>query len=129
MLVDDDAVSNRINSGALKRANYDPVSESNPIAALIAEIESEATVSRDVMTVSAKLQIEVLTEGWHEVPLRLKDAAIRSAKSGDSPARLLYSADSGYRVLLEKKGKQPEKIDEMLRVSEQVIANLITASN
>src|SRR5438105_1651634 len=88
-----------------------------PIAALIAEIESEATVSRDVMTVSAKLQIEVLTEGWHEVSLRLKDAAIRSAKIGDNPARLLYSSDSGYRLLLEKKGKQSEKIELVLEYS------------
>ena len=99
-------------NAARKIEDYKP-----PIAALIAEIESEATVSRDVMTVSAKLQIEVLTEGWHEVPLRLKDAAIRSAKIGDSPARLLYSAESGYRVLLEKKGKQPEKIELVLEYS------------
>lgn len=99
-------------SAAKRIEDYKP-----PIAALIAEIESEATVSRDVMTVSAKLQIEVLTEGWHEVPLRLKDAAIRSAKIGDSAARLLYSADNGYRVLLEKKGKEPEKIELLLEYS------------
>src|SRR5262245_36387846 len=100
-------------NAAKKIEDYKP-----PVAALIAEIESEATVSRDVITVSAKLQIEVLTEGWNEVPLRLKDAAISSAKIGDLPARLLYSADSGYRVLLEKKGKQqPEKIELVLEYS------------
>src|SRR5262245_26934393 len=99
-------------NAAKKIEDYKP-----PTAALIAEIDSEATVSRDVITVSAKLQIEVLIEGWHEVPLRLKDAAIRSAKIGDSPARLLYSADSGYRVLLEKKGMQPERIELVLEYS------------
>ena len=43
------------------------------------------------MNVQAKLAIEVLTEGWHEMPLRLADAAIRSAKIGDAagPAHLL----------------------------------------
>jgi hypothetical protein len=46
-----------------------------PIASLIAEIDSEATVSRDVMNVKATLQIEVLAEGWHYVHLRLNDAA------------------------------------------------------
>ena len=86
-------------NAAKKIDDYKP-----PIAALIAEIESEATVSRDVMTVSAKLQIEVLTEGWHEVPLRLKDAAIRSAKIGDLPARLLYSGGQRLpRALGEKR--------------------------
>src|SRR5882724_10479522 len=35
LVVDDDPVCNRINQTALKRANYEPVSESNPIAALI----------------------------------------------------------------------------------------------
>jgi two-component system chemotaxis response regulator CheY len=33
LLVDDDSVSNRANETALKRANYEPVSESNPLAA------------------------------------------------------------------------------------------------
>ena len=47
---------------AKKLEEYKP-----PIAALIAEIDSQATVSRDVMNVKARLQIEVLAEGWHDV--------------------------------------------------------------
>ncbi|HZN36502.1 MAG TPA: hypothetical protein VFB80_21885 [Pirellulaceae bacterium] len=74
-----------------------------PVAALISEIDSEATVSRDVMTVNAKLQIEVLTEGWHYVHLRLSDAAIRSATIGDKPARIIFEAGKGHWVLLEAK--------------------------
>lgn len=88
-----------------------------PIPALIAEIDSTATVGKDVMNVQAKLAIEVLTEGWHEIPLRLCDAAIRSAKIGDAPARVIYSPEQGYRVLIEKKGKQPERIELVLEYS------------
>jgi len=72
-----------------------------PIGALIAEIDSTATVGRDVMNVEAKLAIEVLTEGWHEIPLRLTDSAIRSAKIEGAPARIIYSPEAGYRLLLE----------------------------
>jgi hypothetical protein len=88
-----------------------------PIPALIAEIDSTATVGKDVMNVEAKLAIEVLTEGWHEIPLRLKDAAIRTAKIGDAPARVIYSPEQGYRVLIEKKGKDAERIDLVLEYS------------
>jgi hypothetical protein len=88
-----------------------------PVAALIEEIESQATVSRDAMTVSAKLKIEVLSEGWHHLYLRLKDAVVHSAKIGDRPARLISEADKGYWVLLEKKGKDPEKIELLLEYS------------
>lgn len=88
-----------------------------PIGALIAEIDSTATVGRDVMNVEAKLAIEVLTEGWHEIPLRLTDSAIRSAKIGDVPARIIYSPEAGYRLLLEKKGKETERVELLLQYS------------
>jgi hypothetical protein len=88
-----------------------------PVPALIAEIESTATVGRDVMNVQAKLAIEVLAEGWHEIPLRLTDAAIRSATIGGAPARVVFSPEQGYRVLVEKKGKEPEKIELVLEYS------------
>jgi hypothetical protein len=88
-----------------------------PIPALIAEIDSTATVGRDVMNVQARLAIEVLSEGWHEVPLRLSDSAIRSAKIGDAPARIIYSPEGGYKLLLEKKGKEPERVELVLEYS------------
>ena len=42
-----------------------------PVGALITEIENEATVEKDVVRVKAKVKIEVLAEGWNEIPLRL----------------------------------------------------------
>jgi hypothetical protein len=96
----------------MKLEDYKP-----PIGALIAQIDSTATVGRDVMNVDAKLTIEVLTEGWHEIPLRLADSAIRSAKIGDSPARIIYSPEAGYRLLLEKKGAGAERVELALQYS------------
>ncbi len=82
-----------------------------PVEVLIAEIESEATVSEDVVKVSAKLKIEVLTEGWKEVPLRLSDAAITRATIGDEPARVVFEPGAGHKLLIEKKSKEPELIE------------------
>ena len=53
-----------------------------PVGAVITEIENEAAVSGDVVQVKAQLKIDLLTEGWHEVPLRLADAAIVRATLG-----------------------------------------------
>jgi hypothetical protein len=82
-----------------------------PIGALISEIDSVAVINdkTDVVEVTATIKLEVLREGWNEVPLRLKDAAIRSAKLGDNPARLLHDGN-GYKLLFEKKGKEPEQL-------------------
>lgn len=83
-----------------------------PIGALISEIDSVAVINdkADVVEVTATIKIEVLMEGWNEIPLRLKDAAIRSAKLGDDPARLLHDANTGYKLLFEKKGKGAEQL-------------------
>jgi hypothetical protein len=89
-----------------------------PIGALLVEIDSRATVGRDVMNVEARLSIEVLTAGWHQIPLRLKESAIRSAKIGDAPARIVFSPETGYSVLLHKEGKQPEQIELKLEYSQ-----------
>ena len=82
-----------------------------PIGALISEIDSVAVINdkADVVEVTATIKLEVLREGWNEVPLRLKDAAIRSAKIGDTAARLLHDPATGYKLLFEKKGKEPEQ--------------------
>jgi hypothetical protein len=89
----------------------------SPVAALIAGINNEATVSRDVMTVKATLQIEVLAAGWHYLHLRLNDAAIQSATIAEKPARLIFEEGKGYWVLIEKKGQEPEKLELVVQYS------------
>jgi hypothetical protein len=91
-----------------------------PVGALLSEIDNEATVAKDVVRVHARLKIEVLAEGWNEIPLRLSDAAITRATIGDKPARLLGAANQGYRLLVEKKGKKPEQIELLLEYAKGI---------
>jgi hypothetical protein len=91
-----------------------------PVGALITEIENEATVEKDVVRVKAKLKIEVLAEGWNEIPLRLADAAITSATLGGQPARIIGGPSQDYRLLIEKKGKQPEQMELLLEYAKAI---------
>ena len=79
-----------------------------PVDSLVTEVSAAATVSKDVVTVKADVKIEVLKEGWNEVPLRLGDAAITRATLDGEPARLTFQEGQGYRLLVEKKGKDPK---------------------
>lgn len=85
-----------------------------PVAALIREIDSIATVERDVVQVEARLRIELLAEGWSEVPLALADSAILSARIGDEPARLAFRPEQGYVLVVENPAKAPREVELVL---------------
>ena len=93
-----------------------PVDDRPPVGALITEIANEATVEKDVLSVEARLQIELLGQGWHEVPLRLSDAAIRSATIGGEPARIVSDAQ-GYKLLIKNDGEEPAQLTLTLSYS------------
>ena len=94
--------------------------EKPPVGALITEIENEATVEKDVVRVKAKLKIEVLAEGWNSIPLRLSDAAIIRAALGGKPARIVGTPGQGYKLLIDKKGKQPETMELVLEYAKTI---------
>lgn len=94
-----------------------PVDDRPPIGALVTEIASEATVERDVINVQASVQIELLGKGWHEVPLRLSDAAIRSATIEGQPARVLASGARGYKLLVQNTGDTAQRLTLELEYS------------
>ncbi|MCH8146610.1 MAG: hypothetical protein IH987_01255 [Planctomycetes bacterium] len=79
--------------------------------ALITEISCEAEVAADVVRVVSRLRIELLTKGWHQIPLRLGDAAITSAQIDDRPARILGDGRGGHRLLLENTDTQPREVE------------------
>jgi hypothetical protein len=91
-----------------------------PVGALITEISNEATVEKDVVRVKAKLQIEVLAEGWNEIPLRLSDAAITTATLAGKPARIVGTPGQDYRLLIEKKSKEPEQFELSLEYAKAI---------
>ncbi len=91
-----------------------------PVAAVITASENEAIVSKDVVRVKAVLKIEVIKEGWNEIPLRLADAAITEATIGGRPARILSAGGEGYKLLMEKTDKKPEQIELTLHYAKAV---------
>ncbi len=101
---------------AAREAERKPIDVRPPTPALIAEADSDATVGKEVMRVVARLKIEVLAQGWVEVPLRLADAGVISATliepdGKEQPARLAVAADGNYQLLYENKSKQPVGIE------------------
>lgn len=87
-----------------------------PVSALITSIDSKATVEQDVMRVNATIEIELLEKGWHEIPLRLSQAAIRSATIDGKPARVIAS-DAGYKLLVKHGDKEPGRLTLLLDYS------------
>ncbi|MEM7391192.1 MAG: hypothetical protein AAF492_02500 [Verrucomicrobiota bacterium] len=79
-----------------------------PRDVLITEVTGEATVAKDVVTIKAAVSIEVLKEGWNEIPLRLNDVAMMKSTLGGQPARLLFDKNQGYKLLVEKQGDEPK---------------------
>ncbi|MHB8897792.1 MAG: hypothetical protein ACYC6Y_03490 [Thermoguttaceae bacterium] len=77
--------------------------------AMITEIESEASVTNDLVEVRATLKFETSGQGWHEIPLRLADAAITEAQIDGQPARLVADAGQGYRLLVENPDDKPHR--------------------
>ncbi len=92
---------------AARSASARPPDARPPVDNLISEVAAEAVVARDVVRVTAKVRVELLKEGWHQVPLRLGDAAIASATLGTAPARLV-PAKGGCALLVEHAGPAPE---------------------
>ena len=89
--------------------NRPDVKPQPPVDAVITEIDNEAAVAKDVVRVKAAVKIDLLAEGWLQVPLRLSDAAITSATLAGQPARIL-GGGGDCKLLVEKKGKTAESI-------------------
>jgi hypothetical protein len=98
-----------------------PAAEAGPpVGAVITDVDNEAVVGKDVVNVTAHVKIDLLTEGWHEVPLRLADAAIVRATIKNEPARVLGGPDQDHRLLIEHKGKQPEHVELTLEYARSI---------
>jgi hypothetical protein len=93
------------------RGNATPPSTiKRPEGALITDADSVATADKEVLRVRAKLAIELLSKGWHSIPIRLGDSAIIQAKIGDEPARVTFDPQQGYLLLLEHTGDKPRSV-------------------
>ncbi len=105
---------------AAREKTRPPAEPEPPVGALITEVDNEAVAEKDVVRVKAVVKIEVIAKGWTAVPLRLADAAITQATLGDGPARIVPDGDSGYKLLIEKKGEEPEQIELKLEYAKAI---------
>jgi hypothetical protein len=94
---------------AARQRTAPPEKQRPPVAALIAEIDSDATVKEEVVSVAARLKIEILSKGWQEVPLRLADTAISAATIDGEPARIVPGKD-GYKLLVRSEDDTPKVV-------------------
>ena len=95
--------------------------EPPPVGAVITDIESEATVEANVVRVRARVAIELLGKGWHEIPLRLADAAVRVATIDGEPARVVVADDGSSALLVEHDQETPRSLTLTLDYSKAFI--------
>ena len=91
---------------AARDNTHQPAEDRPPVDALITKAEHDATISKDVVRVNCRLNIELLAKGWTEIPLRLGDAAITQATLDDEPARIVFEPGVGHKLLVEKRDQQ-----------------------
>jgi hypothetical protein len=87
-------------------------SDTVPVSAMITETSSTATITEEVVQVESTVSIELLKDGWHEIPLRLADVAITKAVIGEEKAKILGNSGGGYRLLVEKKKTENAENEE-----------------
>ncbi len=92
-----------------------PASQVSPIDAIITSALNEATIQKDVVQVEAVLTIELIKQGWMQIPLRLSEAAIQSATIDGEAARVTPVATGGYQLLIENKTNEPRVLELKLK--------------
>jgi hypothetical protein len=92
-----------------------PPPQASPIDAIITSALNEATVQKDVVQVEATLAIELIKQGWIQIPLRLNEAAIQSATIDGEAARVTPAPGGGYQLLIENKTKEPRTLELKLK--------------
>ena len=94
-----------------------------PLGALITDIESVATLGQEIVNVDASIKVELLREGWHRVPLRLNDAAIRSATIEDQEARIISTGKGQYELLVSHDKNTAKTIELKLSYAKSLTKN------
>lgn len=106
------------------RQNQPKKTEFNaPLGALITGIESTATLGKEIVNVDATIKIELLREGWHRVPIRLSNAAIRSATIEGKEARVVSVKSGQYELLISHTGSEPRAIELNLSYAKALTKN------
>ena len=81
-----------------------------PVGTLITDVAGMVNIGKDVISVSAKIGIDVLRKGWHEIVIGLGDTALTDATIDDEPARLIRRDDGAYALLLLKESDDEQSL-------------------
>lgn len=78
-----------------------------PVESIIVEALNHAKVEKEVIEVRADLRIEVFKKGWCEIPLRLRECALLSAKIGEENAKVIAKPDGSHAILMHRSDSDP----------------------
>lgn len=103
---------------AARRNTSSPPATQQTQRSLIANVDSIATVEGEVVSVRSTVQIELIDSGWHEIPLRLMGAALRSATIDGRSARVFQREDGAQFLLIKNVEESPVGIELVLEYSQ-----------
>ena len=105
---------NELWKAAQANAEPRPAAESKR-SSIISQAESIAEIKDSVVAVDSTLKIELLSKGWSEVPIGLRNSAISSATIGDEDAKIVFDAKIGYKLLAKNDSDEPKKLELKLQ--------------
>jgi len=87
-----------------------------PVAGVITSANYVGKVAADVVNITATLEVQSLTPGWAEVPLRFGEAAIGELKSETGKVLLRGNGPGAYSLLLPNPGIHRVTLELVARV-------------
>ncbi|MFO0916792.1 MAG: hypothetical protein U0872_00550 [Planctomycetaceae bacterium] len=87
-----------------------------PVAGVITSSNYVGQVAADVVNITATLEVQSLTDGWAEVPLRFGEAAIGELKSDSGKVLLRGNGPGAYSLLLPNQGVHRVTLELVARV-------------
>ncbi len=85
------------------------------VALLSAEYDAKLESGRAVLV--GKLQVEVLGDGFHALPLNISGVGIRSAQLDDKPAALVSAESGSIQLILQGRGVHELQLEMVLPIA------------
>ncbi|MAG94208.1 MAG: hypothetical protein CMJ48_10710 [Planctomycetaceae bacterium] len=88
-----------------------------PVDAVISESHYTAAIDGDAARIGATLTVQVLADGWTEVPVQFGQAAIGKISDADGKVKLRGAGQGKYAMLFPAKGEYTVELDLTARIS------------
>lgn len=90
--------------------------EQPPVGGVISTAKYTAKVEQDLVRVQAVYGVQVLKEGWVELPITFGEAAIGTVKAEPGPVLLRGTGNGAYALLFSKSGQHTVTMELTARV-------------